>query len=159
MRHYESDVLVKAEPEAVFAFIDDHERFSSHMNSSSWMMAGSRMQTSVDDQHGRAVGSHIRMAGRVLGKHLTLDEVVTVEDPPRRKAWETVGEPDLLVVGNYAMAVTVEPLAGASRVTVGIDYDLPRRRRWLGRLLGGWYARWCVGQMTKGVQREFAVQQ
>ena len=146
---------MNAEPAVVFAFIDDHGRFSSHMNSSSWMMAGSHMETSIDENRGQAVGSHIRMAGRVLGKHLSLDEVVTLEDPPRRKSWQTVGEPDLLVVGNYAMAVTVEPHAGVSRVTVAIDYDLPLRRRWLGRLFGGWYARWCVVQMTRGVEREF----
>ena len=66
-RHVEAVTIVDAAPEALFAHVDDHSRFSSHMNQSSWMMAGSRMAVELDSAQGRAVGSHIRLTGRLLG--------------------------------------------------------------------------------------------
>jgi len=55
------------------------------MSGSSWMMAGSRMALEVDASQGRAVGASIRMGGRVLGIALSLEEIVTERNPPRRK--------------------------------------------------------------------------
>lgn len=40
LRHDEESLLISASPEDVFAYVDDHKRFSSHMNQSSWMMGG-----------------------------------------------------------------------------------------------------------------------
>jgi hypothetical protein len=53
--------LIPAPPEQVFAFVDDHSRFSSHMSQSSWMMGGGRMSIELDEAKGQAVGSHIRL--------------------------------------------------------------------------------------------------
>lgn len=156
MRHSEAQVQIMALPDAVFAYVDDHKQFSSHMAESSWMMGGGKMETTVDEGGGQAVGSHIRMKGRVLGFGLNLDEVITAQEPPHLKAWETVGEPALVVVGSYQMTVEVKPQGSGSLLRVAIDYELPRKRRWLGKLFGGWYARWCVRQMAGGVQAHFA---
>lgn len=120
------------------------------------MMAGSRMATSVDDGRGQALGSHIRMSGRVLGLPVALDEVVTVRESPVRKAWETVGDVRLLIVGSYRMNVEIEADGGQSTLRVAIDYDLPRKKAWLGKLFGRMYAKWCVNQMVGGVQHHFA---
>jgi hypothetical protein len=86
------------------------------------------------------------MTGRVLGMNLALDEVVTERTPPRRKVWETVGEPRLLVIGAYRMEFEITPEDGASRLVVFIDYRLPSRgwARGLGLLLGRAYAAWCT---------------
>ena len=92
-QHHEQTVSVLATREQVFAFVDDHTRFSAHMGQPSWMMAGSRMRTEVDQDRGQRVGSHIRMTGSMLGLKLSLDEVVTEREPPRRKTWRTVGTP------------------------------------------------------------------
>jgi hypothetical protein len=146
---------VRASPEAVFAYLDDHERFSAHMTKSSWMMAGGKMTTAVDEGGGQAVGSHIRMAGTILGIRLALDEVVTLREPPHRKVWETTGEPSLLVIGPYRMGVGLSSTGTGTLLTVFLDYRLPRRRAWLGRLFGGLYARWCVRQMLLGAVEEF----
>ena len=153
-RHHEESVLVLGTPEQVFAFVDDHARFSAHMGQSSWMMAGSRMRTEVDDGHGQRVGSHIRMTGSVLGLPLALDEVVTEREPPHRKAWRTVGTPRLLVIGEYQMGVEIEAQGEGSRLRVFIDYALPARNAWFGWLFGGTYAKWCVAQMAEGAARE-----
>lgn len=159
-RHHEDSVYIDARPEQVFAFVDDHARFSSHMSESSWMMAGARMSIEVDEAKGQAVGSHIRLAGRICGIPLSLDEVVTRRVAPLDKVWETVGTPRLLVIGWYRMGVEVRPVNGGSRLRVFIDFGYPTGRLtyWLGRALGGVYAKWCVRQMLDGASAHVAVQ-
>lgn len=153
---YEDTIIVDAPVASVFAFVDDHSRFSSHMTSSSWRMAGSRMSVSTDDLHGQAIGSHIRMHGRVLGVRLALDEVVTRRTPPVEKEWETVGAPRLLVIGHYRMRLELEPRDTRTLLRASIDYERPPKDRWLGRAFGGMYAKWCVRQMLQGARDEYA---
>ena len=157
-RHRDATALISARPEDVFAFVDDHSRFSSHMSESSWMMGGGRMRVELDGLAGRAVGSHIRLSGKVFGISLSLDEVVTHRDPPTKKVWETVGTPRLLVIGSYRMGIEISPAHQGCRLVVFIDYELPPKwpTRWLGWLLGGTYAKWCVLQMTDGTLKHFA---
>ena len=158
LRHAESSALINASPQAAFAFIDDHARFSSHMNESSWMMGGGRMSVGLDAAKGQAVGSRISLSGRVFGVRLSVDEVVTRREPPINKVWETVDVPRLLVIGAYTMGVQITPVDGRSRMRVFIDYELPKgwATYWLGLLFSGFYARWCVDQMLKGAVKTFA---
>jgi len=91
----------------------------------------------------------IRVEGSVLGLRLSILEKVIEREPPRRKVWETIEEPSLLVFGNYRLGFEIEPEGAGSRVRIFIDYDLPRTA--LGRALGPFgahaYARWCVNHM------------
>ena len=98
------------------------------MEKPSLMMAGATMRVETDALKGRAVGSVIRITGRVLGVNLTVDEVVTERVPPLHKTWETRGEPRLLVIGSYRMGFTISPQGDRSRLVVFIDYQLPPRR-------------------------------
>ena len=154
-RHHDERTTIYARPEDIFAFVDDHARFSSHMSQSSWMMGGGRMDISVDAELGQKIGSHIHMDGRAFGLNLHLDEVVTRYEPPRLKTWETVGEPDLLIIGGYRMGIKIESENERSLLSVFIDYNLPARNAWLGRLFGEGYAKWCVRQMILGVRENF----
>ncbi len=154
-RHYEESALINARAKDVFAYVDDHSRLSSHMSQSSWMMGGGRMKTETDKSRGRTVGSHIRLSGKVFGITLFLDEVVTQYEPPRIKVWETLGDIRLWVIGHYRMTIKLEPRDSSSLFRVSIDYDLPSRNVWLGRLFGRTYAKWCVQQMIKGVREHF----
>jgi hypothetical protein len=155
-RHREGAVSIAATPDDVFAFIDDHTRFASHMSQSSWMMAGGRMVVDVDAGKGQAVGSHTSLSGKVFGVRLFLDEVVTRRNPPADKVWETVGAPRLLVIGSYRMGVEISPENRGSRLRVFIDYDVPTGwTSWLGWLFGGIYAGWCVKQMLAGTSAHF----
>ena len=154
-RHYEDSTFIPASPQKVFDYVDDHSRLSSHMSQSSWMMGGGRMETSVDAGRGQQVGSHIRLSGKAFGIPLFLDEVVIRHEPPHIKIWETVGTPKLFVVGPYRMEIEVSPQDGKSRLRVSIDYELPIANAWLGKLFGGYYAKWCVQQMIKGAQSYF----
>ena len=86
-----------------------------------------------------------------MGLPISLEEVVIERQPPRRKSWETVGQPHLLVIARYRMGFDVTPDGASSRVRVFIDYELPPTapQSWLGRLFGGAYARWCITRMAE----------
>lgn len=129
------------------------------MSKSSWMMAGSRMDVVLDADKGQAVGSHIRLKGRVLGIPLYVEEVVTERMPPLRKTWQTIDAPRLLVIGPYRMGFEITPRGDASELGVFIDYALPASRlwHWLGAILGGFYARWCTEKMADDAARAFAM--
>ena len=157
MKHFECSVQVNAPAEAVFSRLDDPRLLSAHMSRSSWMMAGSRMAIELDASGGRAVGATIRLSGRVLGISLSLDEVVTERRPPLLKAWETTGTPKLLVIGRYRMGYEITPRGDASLLRVFIDYAFPEAglSRWLGRIFGGYYARWCTRRMAGDTEEHF----
>lgn len=115
------------------------------------------MQIATDAGKGRSAGSRMTLSGRVLGWRLSVDEVVTERDPPRRKVWETIGIPRLLVIGAYRMGFEAVDQRNACALRVFVDYDLPDGTwtRLLGRLVGGHYARWCVAQMTDDAIEHF----
>ena len=155
LRHYEESVLVPTSPRDLFSYIDDHKSFSSHMGKSSWMMGGGKMDVSVDEGDGRKLGSHIRLKGTAFGLKLSLDEVVACYEPPYLKTWQTVGNPKLLVIGQYGMGIEIKLQNTNSLLRVFIDYDLPTTNTWLGQLFSGFYAKWCVQQMLKGASAHF----
>ena len=156
-KHYEMSVAVNSGQNELFSYADDPRNFSSHMNQKSIMMAGSTMETEVDEGKGKQVGSHIRMKGKVMGVPLSLDEVIIEHDPPHHKVWETVGNVNLLVIDHYKLGFDIRPSNGQSEITVFIDYNLPKssKTKLLGILFSGAYAKWCVGQMANGVSSHF----
>ena len=109
-------------------------------------MAGSTMNIDVDAAGGKAVGSRIRMHGRMMGMGLDLEQAITVREPPSRKGWEILGTPRLVVIGRYRMGFMIEAKGGGSLLTVVIDYE-PVRSKVL-RPIGRWYAQWCVDKMA-----------
>ena len=155
--HNESTALANASVDRVFAYLDDPKALSAHMGESSMMMAGSRMLIDVDAGGGRVVGSKIRMQGRMMGIPLSLEEVITERQVPSRKLWETIGTPNLVVMAHYRMGFELTPTGDSSMVRVFIEYSLPTTApgSWLGRLLGGVYARWCTKQMVDDAARQF----
>ncbi|MBI3715752.1 MAG: SRPBCC family protein [Betaproteobacteria bacterium] len=141
----------------MFALLDDHHRLASHMEKPSLMMAGASMRVEMDEQQGQAVGSVIRIIGKVLGLKLMVEELVTERVPPSHKTWETRGEPHLLVIGAYRMGFRISPHAQRSCLAVFIDYRLPPSGlpRLLGRLLGRTYAQWCTRRMAADAEAAF----
>jgi hypothetical protein len=161
-RQYANSATLMASAQDVFDSVDDSTQLSSHMTRSSAMMIGGAMRTSFDSANGRAIGSHVRMDGKLLGIELSLEEVVTERVPPLRKAWQTVGTPRLLVIGNYRLGFDIASRGPqSSDLRVFIEYDLPPSPplRWLGHLLGATYARWCVQQMIDSARSRFAAPQ
>lgn len=72
-----------------------------------WLQHGYDM----DAAQGRAIGSHIRMQGKMLGLTLSPDEIVIRHEPPAIKVWKTIGSPRLLIIGHYEMGYEVRPVA------------------------------------------------
>lgn len=148
--HHRNEVDVGTDVQSLFAFLDDHHRLAGHMETPSLMMAGATMRVETDALEGQAVGSVIRVIGRVLGTNLMVEEVVIERVPPLHKTWETRGAPRLLVIGSYRMGFTISSRGERSRLVVFIDYHLPRRgiAHGLGLLFGRAYATWCTRRMA-----------
>ena len=155
--HFEARAVVHAAADALFARLDDPNLLSAHMSQSSLMMGGSRMTIELDAAKGRAIGAGIRMSGRFLGIPLSLEETVTERAPPRRKVWETTSTPKLVVIGHYRMGYDIVAHGASSELRVFIDYALPKEPggRWLGRVFGPLYARWCTQRMTRDAAEYF----
>jgi hypothetical protein len=126
-RHAEYSETINASVERIFDWLDDQTRLSKHMSKRSWKLGWGKMETILDAQRGRAVGSHIVLRGRVFGIRLLLDEVVTTRESPLKKTWETVGEPRLLVMGPYRMGFDLVASGASARLRVAIDYELPAK--------------------------------
>jgi hypothetical protein len=90
----------------------------------------------------------------MMGVVLSLEEVVTERKPPFQKAWETV-DAKLLVIGPYRLGFELTPHGTTSKLRVFIDYDLSEKHRWLGRLFGKMYARWCTERMATDAAKHF----
>lgn len=155
-RHYEAKVRLDATPEAAFAHLDDFRKLSAHMEQPSPMLIGSRMSITSDAGGGRAVGSNVHMQGQLLGMTIVLDETVTRRDPPWEKAWRA-SRANLIVIGRYELGFRLSPDGSGSVLRVFVDYELPGGgvAKWLGRLLGDAYARWCVHRMVGDAARHF----
>ncbi|CAG9183929.1 SRPBCC family protein [Cupriavidus pinatubonensis] len=154
--HFESGVTLNATPEIAFSYLDDFRMLSAHMETSTAMMMGSKMRITLDALEGRAVGSKVRMDGKIFGMTLSLEEVVMQRQPPLSKSWQTINA-KLLVIGQYRLGFALSPSDGRSLLRVFIDYELPQHglARWLGKLFGKMYARWCTEQMANDAAVHF----
>lgn len=152
-KHYEDSTVIPASARNVFEYVDDHANYYSHVIKFA-RMAGGHMDLQMDDGCGKSVGSHIRLSGEVLGKSLSLEEVVTRREYPRVKTWETVGIPKFLIVGQYQYNIQIEPQNNGSTLHVSFDYDPPKQSGWIRRLIGGVYAKLCAKEMTQ-VTRDY----
>jgi len=154
--HDEAADDVRASRAVLFDYLDDPRHLGSHMEQGSWRTGGASMGYELDAAQGRSVGSQTRLAGRVLGLQLGLTQLVTEHARPRRKVWQTIGTPRLVVIGAYRMGFEVDPVLGGSRLRVFIDYERAPSR-WLGLvpLLGRFYARWCVSRMVQDAKVHF----
>jgi hypothetical protein len=156
--HYETRARLRTSVHTAFEYLDDFKKLSAHMEQPSAMMLGSQMQIVTDEGGGRAVGSRVRMSGRVMGFALSLEEVVTEREAPTRKAWQTV-DARLLVIGQYRLGFDLTPLAGACELRVFIDYDWPAGvlARSAAAVFAKSYARWCTKRMVADATKHFVV--
>ena len=156
--HCEREATIRGNAEDIFAYMDDPKHLAAHMDKSSWMMGGGKLTIEQNDSNGKSADSVIRMGGRFLGLQLSLEEVVTLREPPFRKTWETIGNPKLLAIDNYRMGFEISKGQPDAHIKVFIDYSLPRRPigHFLGLCFARIYARWCVSKMISDTQTHFA---
>ncbi len=156
-RHYEENRIIFASPGEVFNFVDDPPNLSKHMEKSKPEMLWGWMKNTPDQKGGREVGSVMKINGSVLGVNISLIEKVIKREAPKSKAWQTFDGINLIVIGHYTMGFEIVPEGKSSNLGVYIDYDLPKstKTRWIGRLFGDVYAKWCVRQMLSDTQKHF----
>jgi hypothetical protein len=154
-RRLSETVAIHGPAHVVFEFLDDFARLGGHMSQRSMALLGSRLDLDRLSPQATGVGARYRWHGRILGLAVDLTEVVTEWVRDRRKAWQTVGEPRLIVMSGYRMGFTVAQGQSDSALTVEIEYDPPRTRggRLLAWLLGDAYARWCLRRMCRDAKR------
>lgn len=152
--HFIESTIIQAPPEEVFKYIDDHEKYYSHVMSFSKILGGN-MNLEMDEQRGQAVGSRIRLAGKVFGKSLELEEVITKRQPPNTKVWETIGTPQFLIVGQYMYSVQIEPHNEGSTLTITFDSNPPLGSSLIRRLFSDFYSKQCAREMVKFVRTQF----
>lgn len=152
--HYTESTFIQAQPEEVFKYVDDHEKYYSHVMKFSKMLGG-QMALEMDEKQGQAVGSHIHLAGQVFGKSLELKEVIVERTPPHTKIWETVGTPQFLIVGQYRYRLQIEPQNAGSKLTITFDSDPPIRSGSVRRMLSDFYSKQCAREMVKVVRSQF----
>ena len=147
-------VSIAAPAERVFAYVDDIRNLARHMSESRSMpMMGSKLKLEIVTPEPTGVGAVYRYSGRMMGLTIDFSETVTKYVAGREKVWRTIGQPQLLIMAGYEMRILVEPVSPASsRLTIGIDYELPRVGVWraLGWTLAGAYSRWCLTRMVEG---------
>lgn len=149
---------INAAAERVFAYVDDIRNLSRHMSERGSMpMMGSKLTLEIVTTEATGVGATYRYSGRMMGLVIDFSETVTHYVPGREKVWHTIGTSRLLIIDSYEMRVLVEPVSSvASRLAIGIDYELPRSGIWrlIGHALAASYARWCLGSMIDGTVRD-----
>jgi hypothetical protein len=143
-------VLISASPEAVFRYVDDIRNTGWHMTKSSMPLMGSKLELEIISKKESGRGATYHWSGKVMGFTIDFLETVTRWQPNEEKRWRTVNEPRLLIISNYEMWFRVQPVGSQTRLSFGIEYDLPEALVWrvLGWLLAGWYCNWCLGRMT-----------
>lgn len=152
--HAQSEALAATSVTDLFDLLDDPQRLGGHMERRFWRTLGTRMGYRFDARGGRAVGSRMSLEGDLWGWRVGVEQQVVAHDPPHRKAWETLGEPRLIVVGHYRMGFEIHPATAGSVVRVWLDYCIPSwRPRAIARALAAGYASWCVRQMTRDAVR------
>lgn len=146
--------MVEASAGHVFAYLDDIRNLARHMSEQGSMpMMGGKLALEIVTPELTGVGATYRYNGRVMGLTIDFSETVTRYVPGREKVWRTIEQPRLIIIDSYEMRVLVEPIAAPrSRLTITIDYELPRTHPWrlLGWMLAAPYARWCLGSMIEG---------
>lgn len=155
--HFSSVADLNATMEEAFAYLDDPMKLSSHMEKSSWMMAGSKMEMKLDTRSGRGVGAEIILEGKMIGIPLFVREFVTISEVPIKKVWETKGLQKLIIMDQYRMGFEIKPSGKTCELKVFIDYSLPQK--WpaslLGRIFGKVYAKWCTEKVTRDAASHF----
>ena len=156
MSNFSRSVTIEAPAARVFAYVDDIRNLARHMSEGRSMpMMGSKLKLEIMTPETTDVGAVYRYSCRMMGLTIDFSETVTRYVAGREKVWRTIGEPQLVIIAGYEMRVVVEPVSPrSSRLTIGIDYDLPRASiSWLlGLALAGAYSRWCLTSMIEGTK-------
>lgn len=153
MRSLTKTMLIEADPQTVFAYMDAISNTGGHMMKDSSMMMGSRLQLDQLSPNATGQGARYRWYGNVMGFPMDFTIVVTKWIENTEKVWETTGQPKMLILSWYQMRLLIKPVGNEhkSQVTLSFHYKRPKQMFWqvMSVLLADGYANWCVKSMLQ----------
>lgn len=149
MKVLKKEIIINAPVEKVFRFMDDLAKTGMHMSERSMMMMGKKLKIEHLPSPEKGVGAIFRWTGKMMGLSIDFTETVTLWKENEEKVWETIGSPQMIILGWYRMRLTTEPSEKGTRVSLEIQYTLPIVffYKLLSLVFARWYADWCLGSM------------
>jgi len=142
-------ILINRPVEIVFAYVDDIKNTGWHMTKSSMPLMGGHLNLETVSGNDAGTGATYRWWGKVFGLTMDFTETVTEWEENKKRVWETIGQPKLIIMDSYIMSFEVTPKDNSTLLVFKISYELPRNifNRFLGLILSGWYSNWCLNNM------------
>ncbi len=91
--------------------MDDLAKTGMHMSERSMMMMGSKLKIEHLPSPEKGVGAIFRRSGKMMGLPIDFTETVTLWKENKEKVWETIGLPEMIILGCYRMRLPTEPVA------------------------------------------------
>ena len=155
MKTKTKNILIHSTPEKVFAQMDDFSKTGMHMTESSMMMMGSKLKLEQLSTNAIGVGASYRWYGKMMGMIMDFSETVTKWQPPKLKAWETVGEAKIIIMSWYRMWFEIMPAENGTIAKLSISYLPPKQ--WYYKILSFFFARlycnWCLNNMLTDTKK------
>lgn len=155
LKHVKRTMIIAADPDSVFSFMDDIANTGMHMTKSNAPMMGSKLAVHWLTEYKIGLGSKYNWTGKVIGMKMDFTVEVTKWEKGKEKVWGTIGEAKMIVLDWYSMHLVLVPLTdGKTRAELEIYYTKPKGS-FLGFLLARRYAVWCVKSMLKDTRKHF----
>lgn len=145
-----------APADKVFDYLDDLGIAGMHMNQSSAMMLGSRLQLAYLTKQHRGLGTKYRWTGKMMGMKMDFTVVVSKWVEAVEKVWETTGNAKLLIYSWFRMHLLVYPSGDATQAELSITYEKPEGvlAKIVSFLFADWYCSWCLKKMLAAAKKE-----
>lgn len=154
IRMVEKTLIINANPQDVFAFMDDINNTGMHMTETNPQMMGSKLNLEWLTDHKTGLNTKYKWTGKVIGMKMRFTVIVTNWEDGKSKTWETIGDTKMIVISWYRMYLELKPNEdGTTTAKLGILYTKPKNL--LGFFLGKRYSIWCVKSMLNDTQKHF----
>lgn len=154
MKTLKQEIEINSNIEKVFSYVDDIHNTGWHMGKSSMPMMGSSLKLEILSKNATGQGAVYRWSGKVMGFTMDFSEIVTKWIKNKERVWKTINHPKLIIMSSYEMWFFVDPARKNTKLTFGINYNLPKNifGLILGILLADWYSKWCLNNMCQGAK-------
>lgn len=151
----QKEITIRAPVKSVFRYMDDLSKTGMHMSENSMMMMGSKLKLEHVSGPEKGMGATFRWKGKTMGFPLDFTVRVTKWAENEEKVWETVGNPQLVILGWYLMRLRTVADGEGTRVSLEIRYRRPERLfyKLLSVLFARVYAEWCLSRMLNDTKR------
>ncbi len=145
------NILINAHAQSVFTYMDNIGNTGMHMTKSSMPMMGSKLELQQLTKQQLGLHSKCRWYGSVLGFAMDFTVEVTKWVNGREKVWETVGNPQMIILSWYQMHLLLTQEGNKTKTELSIAYEKPNTFffRIIAFFLAPWYAKWCLNNMLQ----------